>query len=274
MCYVCELSRSLSHFSQPEIAQKLKRFERGAIVHRLQPSNFLRTRTALLLFMLIAAIVTASALRWQQGRQEHLHAAAQEALDSGRFDEAAELAQQSLSAYGDLAEPLIIAAEASIGAGRNEDARQYLSRLPDEPLEQAIRGHHMAASLNLRDGHADGAEHHLRRLLKLRPELPSAVRSLSRLLSVEGRLWEAEPFLTALVNTEQHSLEDLLMLGRSDEDFIAEDEVARLVKSDPGNPLPLISSARTAFHEQNFDLADTLLDRVLSSRPEMIEALV
>ena len=218
--------------------------------------------------------MTASALRWQQGGQEHQLAAAREALESGRFDEAAELAQQSLSAYGDLAEPLIIAAEASIGAGRNEDARRYLSRLPDVPLAPAMRGHRMAASLNLRNGHADGAEHHLRKLLELRPQLPSAVRSLSRLLSVEGRLWEAEPFLTGLINREQHSLEDLLMLGMSDEDFIAADEVDQLIKSDPGNPLPLISSARTAFHAQNFDLADTLLDRVLSSRPQMIEALV
>jgi tetratricopeptide (TPR) repeat protein len=221
----------------------------------------------------MAAIVTASLLWWQQPRKEQLLTAAHKALDSGQFDEAEKLAQEWLSAYGDVAEPLIIAAEASMGAGRSEDARQYLSRLPDEPLDQAIRGHRMAASLNLQDGHADGAEHHLRKVLKLRPQLPSAVRSLARLLSVEGRLWEAEPLLTGLVNREQHSLEDLLMLGRSDEDFIAEDEVARLITANPECTLPLISSARTAFREQKFDLADELLDRVLLLRPEMTEAL-
>ena len=223
--------------------------------------------------MIMAAVVTASILRWQQTRKEHLLAAAQESLDSDQFEEAGALAQQWLSAYGDLAEALIIAAEASVGADRTEDARQYLSRLPDQPLDQAIRGHRMAASLNLQDGHADGAEYHLRKLLKLQPQLPFAVRSLSRLLSVEGRLWDAELLLTGLIHREQHSLEDLLMLGRSDEDFTAADEVARLIKADPENPLPLIGSARTAFHEQNFDLADKLLDRVLSSRPKMPEAL-
>lgn len=169
---------------------------------------------------------------------------------------------------------MLIAARAAQGSGHLERSAEYLGGMSDGNSHEHAQGHQLAAAIHLELGNASHAEHHLRRLLALRPESDFAARALGRLLMVEGRGWEAQPVLLGLVRRREHDLEELLMLGLTDENFDAGDEVTRLLSANPSDPVPQISRARKAFQIGEWDTAERLLRDILQSRPDCVEAAI
>jgi tetratricopeptide (TPR) repeat protein len=230
------------------------------------PSNRRRILWLLLPAGMLSAIAVFLALR--PASVEDTLASARQALLGGEFQKAEQLAQEVLDVSDGNTDALLLAAKAAVADLRPDDALVWLDRIPDKPDD----ARQLAASLHLQLGHASEAENELQALLKSTPGDTSALRSLARLLTIEGRRLEAAPLWFQLVRSEQHVLEELLMLGNTEEDFIADEEIERLLAARPDDHIPMVNRARVALHDLNFDEAEQHLRRVLEQRPELLEA--
>ena len=228
----------------------------------------IRRRPTWLLLAVGFVIAIAVFLLMRRPSVEDTLASARQALLVADFQKAERLAQSVLKVSDGNVDALFIAAKAASADLRPDDALAYLNRMSDKPF--AAR--QLAVSLLLQQGHASDAERELQALLENSPGDPSALRSLGRLLTIEGRRLEAEPLWLQLVRNEEHSLEELLILGNTEEDFIAEEEVERLLKARPDDTVPLINRARLAFHDLKLDAAEQQLRAVVKQRPELLEA--
>ncbi|MEO8497220.1 MAG: CRTAC1 family protein, partial [Planctomycetota bacterium] len=104
------------------------------------------------------------------------------------------------------------------------------------------------------------------------PHHLAANNRLSYLLGVEGRCWEAVPFLLEAVRQRQFTLHHLVLLGAL-EPVIDDPALVRACRTDePRDLLPLVGAARTAIKQNQMPQATLLLREVVAAVPQCSEA--
>ncbi len=146
----------------------------------------------------------------------------------------------------------------------------YEQVLASDPASTAALLEGSEVSLEL--GRASQAETYLRRILQLAPEDHTANVRLAYLLGVEGRCWEAAPFLLASVKQGEFTLHHLVLLAASEPVIADSAFVEKCLRAVPDDPLPLLGIARTRFQQNDAVQAEALLRQVLSGSPASVEA--
>jgi tetratricopeptide (TPR) repeat protein len=125
----------------------------------------------------------------------------------------------------------------------------------------------------LRDGYARECERLLRRVLEIAPGHVRANRDLVYILGVEGRTWEALPYVQRLIQTGQMSGDHLHMALSTEMVALEESEfVDQCVAALPQDPLPLLGRARQDLRNNRREAAEAVLGRILRRDPASVEA--
>lgn len=124
----------------------------------------------------------------------------------------------------------------------------------------------------MREGRLSAAERDLRRLLELQPENRKALRSLARVLELEGRHWESVPVAFQLLRHDQCDVQELVLLGGAEllVDMPAQFLSATFVGAH--DPRFLMWRALEASHDRDLPQVEALLRQVLVLDPGQIEA--
>ena len=152
---------------------------------------------------------------------------------------------------------------------RNLSVR-LLKQVPNSPEASLL---HAQAAFAL--GYCTEAENAFRNVLKEEPENQAAHWGLVRLLKVEGRYWELRPHALALFQLGDSGGEFLLPLAAPDALQLSEEELrqANLCRvTVPDDALPLLGLAKFLRRQNEDEEAKSILKKIISGRPEQIEA--
>jgi tetratricopeptide (TPR) repeat protein len=152
--------------------------------------------------------------------------------------------------------------------GGNEDDPSTAAKTADELAWE----HFEKALAEKRRGRASRCEEHLRKAMQHRSHFVEAERELAHLLTYVGRRWESQEPLFALVRHNHFTTEELALLGDAEVDFESPEEIERLLRGDPSDPMPLIAKARSLMHDGRLKEAERLLRKVVAARPDLSEA--
>lgn len=211
-------------------------------------------------------------LMWLIGSQHRLRAA-ELALSSRDFREALRLAEIAMKSEPDSPQAILIAGYACLGLKQPEIAASYLTRVADRNNLATTLALVPLADLSLRQGHASDAERSLRRVLELDHDHADARDRLIYLLVLEGRIWEAQQFVF-----------QSLQAGRVDDNYLKVTGYSRIELGEgdrfsqaclaavPDDPLPLLSEARRACRAYDASRGRQLLEQIIATRPEILEA--
>jgi tetratricopeptide (TPR) repeat protein len=225
---------------------------------------------AILALVILGAIVSVRPVLFP-GRQRPLYAAAS-AYVHGRHAEAERLAQEYLQQVPDSSPALLIAGEAAVKLQEDARALDYFSRVPQDGTAYGLRALFGRAQRLLRAGRAREAEESLRRVVQAWPTFQPAVRELVYILEVEGRTWEALPYLWQIIRSGRMGGDYLLMAGSADSISLSESTfVARCLSAVPDDPLPLLGQARELMRT-DAAAAEVLLRRIIRHDPSIVEA--
>jgi tetratricopeptide (TPR) repeat protein len=171
------------------------------------------------------------------------------------------------------AETLIHAAAASAQSGDYTSALSYFAQveIDDDVDDVDLRVTAGEAAYDL--GLVSVAERHLRAALAQDPRHLQANGLLAYILMLEGRTWEAVPYLREPIRIGKFPLEHLIFLVQ-DRPIANPEQIERIQFAEPDNPVPMIGVARTALTYNDVPRALTLLRRVIDVSPEQIEAQV
>ncbi|MBC7818621.1 MAG: VCBS repeat-containing protein, partial [Planctomycetaceae bacterium] len=151
-------------------------------------------------------------------------------------------------------------------------ALSYLRRLETDGSIAAVQAGVLAGEIELSRGHAAAAEEWFRSALRQDPRQLQAQRQLAYLLGVEGRCWEAAPFLLAAVRQGEFTLHHLVLLAAAEPVIKDAEFVERCLAAIPDDPVPLIGVARTAIKMNQFRSASGILEKVVAAAPSQVEA--
>lgn len=220
--------------------------------------------------MIFAAVYT---YLWLQPPSPDLLTDAEAALKDHRPDDALRLAQKYLAKAPASAAANLLAATALEERHRRDEALETLAQVaPDDSSPEAVQCGNLAGKLSLELGLTADAERHFRQALLHAPHDIAANRQLGSLLTVECRRWESRPYLLELVAQRQNTFEELMVLGDLWPVYENRNELARLRKAQPQDPLPLLVPARMAIHEKETLKARGMIQKVLAEYPDLVEA--
>ena len=203
----------------------------------------------------------------RQSRLEH----AQLALEAKRYAEAEMSACAALADSPDLAEALLIAAEALVGQNKREEALTLLDRVPRGENEYFLAAQAAAGQILIDLGRASDAEARFRHVLEINPEQPFALNRLVFLMALEGRRWESLPYLHQLLRIDHFTVEDLLFTGNV-EALVEYKDLKVFLEAAPDDPGPLLGAALLALRRNQLEDAERLLRAVTAANPEIIQA--
>jgi tetratricopeptide (TPR) repeat protein len=122
-------------------------------------------------------------------------------------------------------------------------------------------------------GQASAAEKCLRRALEIDPRHEQAGAKLAVLLQIEGRTWEAMPYVQTLIRSGRCGRDELLMIGGTDTMMVHDPHfVETCLRSVPDDPLVLLGRARVDLIENRVARAETVFRRIVEGDPQQIEA--
>jgi tetratricopeptide (TPR) repeat protein len=124
----------------------------------------------------------------------------------------------------------------------------------------------------LSDQQFRAAEEELQLLLKVAPQHVPALQLMVLLLNTEGRRWEASHYMYELLQLQQFSIQDLLLLGLLQEPYLDIPTIDSALTRFPDDPLPGIGLIRPLRLSNKEHEARDLLERIVARDPEMIEA--
>lgn len=227
---------------------------------------------------LSAAIALLALASWRAWRLMHvpidsLLAEARQALANGDNVTTEAICQRVLDHDPHDSEALLLAGEAAGKAGRLEAAVEYYHRVPNDDAPRAALARLAAGDLLLHAAHAEAAERDLRAAIDLDQNLVYAHERLAWLLGVEGRRFEALPYVYHALRQQHAPMGLLLAAGNHDVAFHEQVWLDAFREAEPGNPLPLIGLARTELLGDR-PRARRLLEQVRADRPSQVEAYV
>ncbi|MBS0207161.1 MAG: VCBS repeat-containing protein [Planctomycetes bacterium] len=204
--------------------------------------------------------------------RDPLHSA-ELALSSGEFREALRLSAAELARDQDSSQALLIAGFAAQGLNQPDVAIRYFARVRDEGNSNTIRALLPLADHALRNARPADAERALRRVLDLDPSHLDACDRLIYVLVLEGRIWEAQQFILRVLQSGRVEPNHLLVIGSNKTELGDSDAfAAACLATVPDDPLPLLTSARRAYRDNDVKRARNLLEQITSIRPEILEA--
>lgn len=219
---------------------------------------------------LLGAIVSVRPVLFP-GKQGPLYSAAS-AYVHGRHSEAERLAQAYLQQVPDSPPALLIAGEAAVRLQEDARALEYFSQVPQDGTSYGLRALFGRSQRLLRLGRIREAEEGLRRVVQAWPTFQPAIRELVYILEVEGRTWEALPYLWQIIRSGRMGGDYLLMAGSTDSISLSESNfVARCLEAVPSDPLPLLGQARE-LARSDAAAAEPLLRRIIQHDPSIVEA--
>ncbi len=145
------------------------------------------------------------------------------------------------------------------------------------PPVQATAAEQLAAQIERAVQHArfarfSAAESELRQALRIDGDDPQALHLLARILNIEGRRWEANQLLFRALQTEQFTVEDLLLLGTPDELYEDEESIQAAREAAPDDVRPQIGAARILRRHNQDQQALSLLQDIVDREPQLLEA--
>ncbi len=230
------------------------------------------------MFLAIAAcLLIGAAWYFQRTSRLTLHQQllfdARAALVNGQHTEAESLARRVIAA-GDLtAESRLVAGEAAVGLGASDRALAYLAPLLQGKDSHSVVALGAAANIHWERGELTQAEKLLRRLLEVKPEQQYSTSRLAYLLTLTGRHWESMPLRLSLMKLDSFQFDDLLLWGNA-RALVQSDELTRLRRLSPKDPLAALGAACVSARSNDMPAAHKLLEPVLSSRPDLVEPRV
>jgi tetratricopeptide (TPR) repeat protein len=225
---------------------------------------------AILAVLLLGAFASVRPILFP-GAQSPLYSAAS-AYVHGRHAEAERLAQEYLHEFPNSSAALLIAGESAVQLQADARALDYFSRVRQDGTAYGLRALFGRGQRLLRAGRIGEAERCLRGVVEAWPTFQPAVRELVYILEVEGRTWEALPYLWQIIRSGRMGGDYLLMAGSADSISLSESMfVARCLAAVPDDPLPLLGQARELMRT-DVAAAEVLLRRIVRHDPAVVEA--
>jgi len=156
-------------------------------------------------------------------------------------------------------------------ANQLEEALATLLPVVEEPGPKQSQILFATGELEIKLGHSDDAERHLRQLIAIEPQQKLAWQRLAYLLTVEGRGQEAVPWRMKSLQVGDFTLTDLLFLGNP-EAIAQMSELDQFRNNNPGHPTVLFSEALVAIRENEVATARQLLEKAVSQDPDLAVA--
>ena len=171
---------------------------------------------------------------------------------------------------------LLMASVAAASDGKLEDAIEILKE-PNKDAEFYVDCVQRRGIVELNQGYTEKARSSFQEALEIEPlSFESNIR-MFRLLRIEGRNWEARPYIIAINQLGQHSINAALVLSSIESVFIFEEEDKEFLEtaqnSDSDYTMFLIGQARFMAAQGEFDRSLRMLDTVLEKYPTQIEAV-
>ena len=117
------------------------------------------------------------------------------------------------------------------------------------------------------------AERYFREAYLLNPTHLPTNRYLSELLYIQGRTWEAIPFLRTRIVQGDFIADQLRMIGSTETSVLVDDFVVnRSLKAKPEHPIILLGTARIHLLQNRTEQAKKLLLEIVAAHPEIAEA--
>jgi tetratricopeptide (TPR) repeat protein len=224
-----------------------------------------------------ACLAIGAAWYFQRSAQHTLHQQllvdARTALEQGQHQEAESLARRVIASGYLTAESRLVAGEAAVGLGASDRALAYLAPLMEGRDSNAVMALGAAANIHWERGELTQAETQLRRLLEISPDQPYATSRLAYLLTLTGRHWESLPLRLSLMKLDSFEFDDLLLWGNA-RSLVHTEELTRLRRLSPEDPLLALGAACVSARSNDVSGARKLLEPVLTSRPDLVEARV
>ena len=201
-------------------------------------------------------------------------AAARKSMQMGDYSKALGLLQQLLEQDGESPALLLKAGEAAARLERFPEAIRYYDRVSDEHPHDAAVARWAAGEVQLQLRKMTPAISMMGRSIELESQQVRARTRLIYLLNLCGRRWETAPHLLELVKQEKFSVQHLIYLGNLAKSIENEKELQEFVRSAPEDAMPLLGLARIRIRAGAFDEAQALLEKTLTSHPDLLEAHV
>ncbi len=215
-----------------------------------------------------------SSLSAQDGSAEQAQQIAQQAFQTHRYQTALAACQTLLKQNPQDIPYLLMAGECAARLGQFADAIAYYDAVPQTDRQQAAVARWAAGEVHLQVRHLSPAIAMFENSVALDPSHAGARDRLIYLLNLTGRRWEAASHLTFLLQQNQWSIQHLLYLGNLAKPIENEAELQQFLQAVPEDPLPQLGLARIRLRAGKLDEAERLLQEVLQSLPDLVEAHV
>ena len=223
--------------------------------------------------VLVLVIVWGATWALRRARTQSLLDNARQAQIDGDFTRARQLAGEVLELAPRSTEALLLRAEAAEQLGEWAAAAADYERLAEESKpNQAAQAWMHAGRTWMGAMRVREAEARLLESARLDPRRPEPFRLLAQIYSIEGRSDHLIRQLIRLIQLEQHTLDDLIVLGRQAPFIDDAERRAAMLKADPDFRIPLLAVARQAMAEHRFEDAERTLRQIVTAHPGNMEA--
>jgi tetratricopeptide (TPR) repeat protein len=238
-----------------------------------------RRRRVLRLGVAAAVVLTAVGFAWNRwyrpfaaGRYSR---DAEAALQRGDADAALALAQRSLAVIPEASRALLVAGQAASAGRHNDDALAFWERVRQDDGPDGVQALFLRGELLVRMGRAGEAEECLRDVLRRQPGRGDASFILAFVLGAQGRSWECLPLMHELLRQERCEIPQLLLVGLPTFYQIESPQFVELcLRTVPDDPTPLLAAARRAQTDGDDVQSRALLEKIVATRPRLVEAQV
>ena len=168
---------------------------------------------------------------------------------------------------------LLLAGYTASKLHNHQQAIDYFERVKPDSPEASFQKAFGLAERHWMKNRAVKAEQLFRQAHQLNPQHIPTNRYLSELLYLEGRTWEAIPFLRMRIVQGDFIADQLRMIG-STENFVLMDDIVveRCLLQEPDSPLVLLGKARVHLLQNRTEKARKLLLEIVAAHPEIAEA--
>lgn len=189
---------------------------------------------------------------------------------------AGKVAKQAREAFPDDNRPILLASAAASMNNKLEDAIELL-REPNKDADFYTDCRLRMGILQLAQGHVADGKEALAEVLELDPINFDANAQMMRMMRIEGRNWEARPYLFRLWMQGKYSVLAGMTLATVDSVFIFEDEDKEFLelanKAHPNYPILMLGQGILTIQQGDLDRGLRVLDDVIKLDPTISEAV-
>ena len=228
-------------------------------------------RWIVILIALIAVGVVVACMDWTPSPR--LYDQARAALERGDVPETLRLGHRLMNRTSHHVEGVLFVAESQARQGNYGEALELLAQTStDKPRLKALACL-LAARIQCDNLHRPGAaEASLHEALRYDPNSRPAHDKLASILGMAGRSWEAIPHRLKLIEQDQFSLHHLSLLALGSTAAENPEILKQFADAAPDDPIVLCGLARAALRDGRVDDGESLLDRILLIRPDLLAA--